>query len=85
VVRAAAEEDEFEARLSKLRKKGSGTGKKAEERKMRKRGPLASQGVARAQPRPRKAPLFELPPVPLKDPMSDGLPVLPASRPTPSA
>eukprot|EP00897_Mesotaenium_endlicherianum_P007410 jgi/Mesen1/6698/ME000343S05870 len=75
-VRAATEEDDFEAKISKLQRKvTSGTGKKAEERKARKEGQVsdfADAGVAT----PRAKDTIMLPPVPLKDPVAGGLPVV---------
>lgn len=83
MVRASAEEDEFEARLSKLRKKGgSGTGKKAEERKSRKEGSSGDSGSSPGAATASKSASIEvLPPVPLQDPTSGGLPVLPGFSP----
>lgn len=65
-------DDEFEARLSKLQRKvTSGSGKKAEVRKARKEGGPAPASTAAAA---SKESVF-LPPVPLQDPVSKGLPV----------
>lgn len=61
---------DFEERLSRIRTKGrSGTGKKAELRKLRKAGMDPSMRKSS-----RKTGIL-LPPVPLKDPISDGLKV----------
>ena len=70
--RASDEEDDFEARLEKLRRKGaSGTGKKAEERKAR------ADGVTPAPPAAASSSTVVSPlkPIPIEDPISDGLPV----------
>ena len=70
--RAADEDDDFEARLEKLRRKGaSGTGKKAEERKARAEG-VSPPAPAAASTSTGVSPLK---PIPLEDPISDGLPV----------
>ncbi|KAG6543620.1 hypothetical protein Mapa_014983 [Marchantia paleacea] len=66
---AADEEDDFEARLAKLQRKvTSGSGKKAEARKARKEGmePMMSSSSSSTKD------LF-IPPVPLKEPVADGL------------
>lgn len=61
---------DFEERLSRIRTKGrSGTGKKAELRKLKKAGMDPSKRKSS-----RKTGIL-LPPVPLKDPISDGLKV----------
>ncbi|CAI5512538.1 unnamed protein product [Closterium sp. Naga37s-1] len=85
VVRASSDDEEFEARLERLRRKNaSGTGKKAEERKAKASGdaPPASSSSSASSTSDATSAAAEaakiaeiLPPLPLKDPMSDGLPV----------
>lgn len=68
---AAGEEDDFEARLAKLQRKvTSGSGKKAEARKARKEGMEPSMMSSSSSSSTKD--LF-IPPVPLKDPVADGL------------
>ncbi|CAI7908408.1 unnamed protein product, partial [Closterium sp. NIES-53] len=86
VVRASSDDEEFEARLERLRRKNaSGTGKKAEERKAKASGdappaPSTSSASSTSNATSAAAEAAKiaelLPPLPLKDPMSDGLPVL---------
>ncbi|CAI5473592.1 unnamed protein product [Closterium sp. Yama58-4] len=86
VVRASSDDEEFEARLERLRRKNaSGTGKKAEERKAKASGdaPPASASSSASSTSDATSAAAEaakiaeiLPPLPLKDPVSDGLPVL---------
>ena len=73
----AGGEDDFEARLAKLQRKAtSGTGKKAELRKARKEGTGMTGDVysSKKEKSSSKGNIM-LPPVQLKEPMSDGLQV----------
>ena len=73
----AGGEDDFEARLAKLQRKAtSGTGKKAELRKARKEGTGITGDVysSKKEKSSSKGNIM-LPPVQLKEPMSDGLQV----------
>ncbi|MCO5590691.1 hypothetical protein L7F22_044666 [Adiantum nelumboides] len=66
-------EESFEERLAKLRRRvNSGTGTKAEKRKARKAGDLVSLSST-APTKGKGGDAVLLPPVPLKDPVSDGL------------
>ncbi|KAI5083568.1 hypothetical protein GOP47_0003311 [Adiantum capillus-veneris] len=65
-------DDSFEERLAKLRRRANrGTGTKAEKRKARKAGDYVS--LSSAPSKEKGADKVLLPPVPLKDPVSDGL------------
>lgn len=70
-------EDDFEARLAKLQRKAtSGTGKKAELRKARKEGTgVAGDVYSSKKEKSSSKGNIMLPPVQLKEPMSDGLQV----------
>ncbi|KAH7440203.1 hypothetical protein KP509_04G096200 [Ceratopteris richardii] len=69
----SGEDDDFEERLAKIRRRSnSGTGTKAAKRKARKSGDYTS--LASTGGKGKAVEVF-LPPVPLKDPISDGLPV----------
>lgn len=71
-------EDDFEARLAKLQRKAtSGTGKKAELRKARKEGTGMTGDVYSSSKKDKSSSKgnIMLPPVQLKEPMSDGLQV----------
>ncbi|BFI23947.1 hypothetical protein MPTK2_1g06860 [Marchantia polymorpha subsp. ruderalis] len=71
---AAGEEDDFEARLAKLQRKvTSGSGKKAEARKARKEGMDPSMMSSSSSSSSSSTKDLFIPPVPLKDPVADGL------------
>lgn len=75
LVRAAAEDDDFEARLAKIQK--NVPGKKAEIKKARKAGePFPDESAAPSKKESKKESVF-LPPLPLQDPVSEGLTVQP--------
>ncbi|KAL3701007.1 hypothetical protein R1sor_019029 [Riccia sorocarpa] len=73
-VEETADVEDFEARLARLQRKvTSGTGKKAEARKARKEGGLAPITSSSTSTSSKKTNDLYIPPVPLKDPVADGL------------